>query len=234
MLKDIIKKIESAIPSLFPVNPEQFNDPVALQTGWKRTRSAHANRASSKLVEKSPDLLAYQPSVGGIIFGIAFILIGGLTVLFYILVSQGGSGITIEVAQGSSENVIFLALIGLVFMVAGGMVILLATSPVAFDKTSGVFYKGRRQRRFQDTDYSKNALRFSDIHAIQLLTYLESTSSSNNTGPTRFYPVYEMNLVRHDGERVYVNTYSKSERAQADAAKIGAFVNVPVWDGTNG
>jgi len=228
MLKDIIKKIESAIPSLFPVNPEQFNDPVALQTGWKKLRSAKANRASNKLVEKSPDLLAYQPSVGGIIFGIVFILIGGLAVLFYLLVSQGASGITI----GGAENVIFLAIVGLLFMAAGVMVILLATSPVAFDKTSGVFYKGRRQRRFQDTDHSKNALRFSDIHAIQLLTYL--TSTSNENGPTRYYPVHEMNLVRHDGERVYVNTYNKPDRARADAAKIGAFVNVPVWDGIDG
>ncbi|HAL73952.1 MAG TPA: hypothetical protein DCM45_02525 [Clostridiales bacterium] len=232
MLKDIIKKIDSAIPSLFPVNPERFNDPVALQTGWKKLRSARTNRATNKLVGKSPDLLAYKPSVGGIIFGSVFILIGGLAVLFYILANQGGSGITFEAAPGVSDNLIFLVLVGLVFMAVGVMLIMLATSPVAFDKTAGVFYKGRRQRRFQDTDHSKNALRFSDIHAIQLLTYLQS--SSNENGPPRFYPVYEMNIVRHDGERVNVNTYMKSDRARADAAKIGTFVNIPVWDGIDG
>lgn len=232
MLKDIVNKIDSAIPSLFPVDPTKFNDPVALQTGWKKLRSANTNRASNKLVEKSPDLLAYKPSIGGCIFGSVFILIGVFVVFMYILIGRDNSSITIETASGSSDNLVFLALIGLVCMAIGVLIILLATSPVAFDKNAGVFYKGRRQRRFQDTDHSKNALRFNDIHAIQLLTYLTSTSSNN--GPTRFYTVYEMNLIRHDGQRINVNTYNKSVRARDDAAKIGAFVNVPVWDGIDG
>lgn len=233
MLKDLIKKIDSAIPSLFPVDPARFNDPVAMQTEWKKIRSAKTSRSSNKLVERSSDLLAYKPSVGGSIMGSLFVLIGGFTVLMYVLIERGGNGITIESAAGTTDSLIFLALVGLVFAAIGILIILLATSPVAFDKKAGVFYKGRKQRRLQDFEHSKNAIRFSDIHALQLLTHLESSSGDNNT-PTRYYPVYEMNLVRHDGSRMYVTTYGKSARARDDAAKIGAFVNVPVWDGIDG
>ena len=232
MLKDIVKKIDSAIPSLFPVDPARFSDPVALQTGWKRIRSFNANRASSSLVEINPELLMYKPSVAGIIFGSLFILVGGVVLFFYILIEQGNSNIIFPTASAGLENPIILTLVALVFSAFGIVMIFSSTSPVAFDKQAGIFYKGRRQRRFQDAEHSKNALRFSDIHAIQLLTYLKS--SSNNKGPTRFYLVYEMNLVQHNGERTHVNTYSKPDRARSDAAKIGSFVHAPVWDGIDG
>lgn len=49
MLKDVIKKLDSAIPSLFPVDPTRFNDPVAMQTGWKQVRAGKTSRASNKL-----------------------------------------------------------------------------------------------------------------------------------------------------------------------------------------
>lgn len=67
-----------------------------------------------------------------------------------------------------------------------------------------------------------------------MISRLESTSSNNNNTPTRFYTVFDMNLVRHDGERVYVTTYGKADRAREDARMIAEFINVPVWDGIDG
>ncbi|PKM64373.1 MAG: hypothetical protein CVU96_03100, partial [Firmicutes bacterium HGW-Firmicutes-20] len=62
MLKDIIKKIDSAIPSLFPVNPEKFNDPVALQTEWKGVK-VKSGGASTALVQMDENRLVYKPSI---------------------------------------------------------------------------------------------------------------------------------------------------------------------------
>jgi hypothetical protein len=218
MLKDIIKKIDSIIPSLFPVDASQFNDPVALQTEWKGVRSGKSSGPSAKLVQKDANLLAYKPSILGQVMGVIFFLAGALVIWMYFSLP--------------GDKPWFILLIGPLFVLVGIIIIFQATSPVAFDKSAGLFYKGRRQQRLADATDIKHAARFSDIHAIQLLTRLES-SSDNNT-PTRYYRVYEMNLVKHDGQRIHVMTYGKVTKARDDARTIAEFVKVPVWDGTDG
>ena len=232
MLKDVIKKLDSAIPSLFPVDPTQFNDPVAMQTGWKQVRAGKTSRASNKLMQANPDQLIYKPSMGGRIFGIVIALMGTLPIALYIQMKTGGGGIQVT---GSGDPIIF-ALFGLVFIAAGILVFALATAPVVFDKKLGMFYRGRKQQNNPDAANKKNVMRFNDIHAVQLLTRLETSNNTNNdqirTAP-RIYKVHDLNLVRHDGERICVTTYMKADRAREDAARIGAFVNVPVWDGSD-
>jgi len=123
-----------------------------------------------------------------------------------------------------------------VFVAAGILVFALATAPVVFDKKLGMFYRGRKQRNNPDAANKKNVMPFSDIHAVQLLTRLETNNNSSNDqvrSVPRVYKVHDLNLVRHDGERICVTTYMKVDRAREDAARIGAFVNVPVWDGTD-
>jgi hypothetical protein len=229
MLKDVINKIDSAIPSLFPVDPTQFHDPVATQTGWKQVRSAKVARASNKLIQTDPDQLVYKPSIGGRIMGVILALAGAFAIFLYTQIKAGSGGITFESGSGDP---IFIALFGLALIVVGVVIFMFATSPVVFDKRLGMFYRGRKQRNQPDAANSKNALRFSDIHAVQLLSRLESSKSNDRALP-RFYKVHDLNLVKHDGERLYITTYSKVNRAREDAAKIGAFVQVPVWDGSD-
>lgn len=228
MIKDVIKKIDHAIPSLFPVDPKQFNDPVAELTEWKQVRSAKTSRASNKLIQAGPDQLVYKPSMAGRIFGIVFILMGALPIALYLSSQFGDKSVTVT----SSGDPIIMVLIGLVFMGAGVLMFLLATAPVVFDKKLGMFYRGRKQKNNPDATSSKNALMFSDIHAIQLLTRLESSQNKDQVRP-RFYKVHDLNLVKHDGERLFITTYMKPDQAKADATTIGAFVNVPVWDGSD-
>lgn len=238
MLKDVIKRIDNAIPSAFPVDPTRFNDPVAMQTGWKQVRSGRLSRASSKLVQAGPDRLVYKPSIGSRIMGVVMVLVGALSIYLYFQARSGQGGAT---STQSSGDPIFIALFGLVFVAVGVLLILLANSPVVFDKQLGLFYRGRKQQKNPDAASRKNALRFSEVHAVQLLTRLERINntgsgdrmnSSNRTYP-RYFKVHDLNLVRHDGERLYVTTYSKAECARTDAAMIGALINVPVWDGSD-
>ena len=218
MLKDLIKKIDSAIPNLFPVNAAQFNDPVALQTEWKGVRSGKTSGASSVLVQKDTNLLAYKSSKVGYIMGVIFVLAGLLIFGLYFLIP--------------GVKPWFILLIGLLFAAVGVLIFIQASSPVVFDKSAGLFYKGRRQRNMPDAADVKHAASFSDIHAIQLLTRLESSSS--NEGPTHYYRVYEMNLVKHDAQRIHVMTYGKTSRAREDARTIAEFIGIPVWDGIDG
>jgi len=218
MLKDIIKKIDSALPSLFPVNPAQFNDPVALQTEWKPVRTSRSGASSNKLIQRDANLLIYKPSIMGWIMGIIFGLIGA-------------SGIAAFLIMADDQPYLLLA-VGLLFAGVGVLIFFQASTPVAFDKSLGMFYKGRKQQRLADATDTKHTALFSDIHAIQMLSRLES--SSNDNSPTRYYTVYDLNLVRHDGQRLYVTTYGKSERAREDARMIAEFINAPVWDGIDG
>jgi len=219
MLKDIIKKIDSALPSLYPVNPAQFNDPVALQTEWKPVRTSRSGASSNKLIQKDANLLVYKPSILGRIMGIIFTLIGASVIAVFFTLTD--------------DQPYLVLVVGLIFAGVGVLVFFQASTPVAFDKSIGMFYKGRKQQKLADATDTKHTALFSDIHAIQMLSRLESTSSDNNT-PSRFYTVYDMNLVRHDGQRVFVATYGKSEKAREDARMIAEFINVPVWDGIDG
>ncbi len=222
MLKEIIKKIDSAIPSLFPVNAEQFNDPVALRTEWKGIRVKSGG--PSTLVIEVENRLFYKPSIIGYVFGVVFILAGLFIFGLYFIFS--------------SEMPWFLMLVGLAFALAGVAALFQASTPVVFDKTLGLFYKGRKQKKMPDTNDAKHSLSFSEIHAIQLLTRLEQITDSagdkNSIRRTRYYRVYEMNLVKHDGERMYVTTYNKDEKARHDARTIADFIGVPIWDGIDG
>lgn len=220
MLKELVKKIDSAIPCLFPVDPVQFNDPVALQTEWKAVRTSRSGASSNKLIQKDANLLAYKPSLMGRIMGIIFALAGSSVIAVYFSLTD--------------DQAIVLLVVGLIFAAAGVLIFFQASTPVAFDKSIGMFYKGRKQQKLADAADTKHTARFSDIHAIQMISRLESTSSNNNNTPTRFYTVFDMNLVRHDGERVYVTTYGKADRAREDARMIAEFINVPVWDGIDG
>ncbi len=218
MLKELIKRIDSAIPSLFPVDAAQFNDPVAFQTEWKGVRSGKTSGASSVLVQRDANLLAYKSSIAGFIMGVFFILSGLFIFGLYFFI------------PGTKPW--FILIIGLVFTLVGILIFRQASSPVAFDKTSRLFYKGRRQRSMPDETDVKHAARFDDVHAIQLLTRLESSSSNN--GPTHYYRVYEMNLVKHDAQRIHVMTYGKALKAREDAKLISEFINIPIWDGIDG
>lgn len=217
MLKDIIKKIDSAIPSLFPVNAAQFNDPVALKTEWKGVRMKSGG-PSTVLVQMDENRLGYKPSIAGYIMGVIFILIGAIIFGLYFF------------AVGDKPW--FILLVGLIFPLVGVLILVQASAPVVFDRTASMFYRGRKQQNTMDSTNSKHALSFNDIHAIQLLTRLES--SKQQDGPTHYYRVYEMNLVKHDSERMHVNTYGKAEVARHDAATIADFIRVPVWDGIDG
>ena len=218
MLKELIKRIDSAIPSLFPVDAVQFNDPIALQTEWKGVRSGKTSGASSVLVQRDANLLTYKSSIAGFIMGVVFFLLGLSVFGLYFFV------------PGTKPW--FILLIGLAFSLVGVLIFGQASSPVVFDKSARLFYKGRRQRNMPDETDVKHAARFDDVHAIQLLTRLESSNSNN--GPTHYFRVYEMNLVKHDAQRIHVMTYGKALKAREDAKLISEFINTTIWDGIDG
>lgn len=223
MLKDIIKKIDSAIPSFFPVNAAQFNDPVALKTEWKGVRMKSGS-SSSVLVQKDENRLTYKPSIIGYVMGIIFIIVGLLIFGMYFFFSGDAPW--------------FIMVFGAIFALAGIIMLTQAGSPIVFDRTERMFYRGRKQQKAPDVTDTKHALSFNDIHAIQLLTRLEShrddSGNRNGFSRTHFYKVYEMNLVKHDGDRMYVNTYGKFANARHDANTLADFIGVPVWDGIDG
>lgn len=105
---------------------------------------------------------------------------------------------------------------------------LFSGSAVVFDKNMGLFYRGPKP-----TGDTKQAVRLEDVHALQLLSRKGGVRSNENK-PGRFLHVYELNLVKHDGERLHVMSYYDKNNARADADAMGEWLAVPVWDGIEG
>ena len=195
-------------------------DPIADQTKWSPLVSGGANFKTRELVQTQPDRLSFKATGSSKLFTAFFVGLSLVTVL---------GGLAVE--EGS-----ILLIIGSIFLIASIFLFRHSTQPIVFDQTLGLHWKGTLHPR-DSAESASGATRFFDIHAIQIISELVRSSSSSSTSSrsrreTRYYYSYELNLVLKDGSRVNVIDHGDRQAVRADAAQVGAFIGVPVWDAT--
>lgn len=126
------------------INPDLFNDPLALKTDWKQCNMLGSNFCSEKLVRTDPNRVEFRRTKGVLAMYIGFIAVG--------------AAILILSKLSSVEAILF----GLMFILIGAGLILFADKHTVFDKTTSSFSKGRRKAEQASCDISS-------IHAIQLI-----------------------------------------------------------------
>ncbi|VAW25706.1 hypothetical protein MNBD_BACTEROID06-1726, partial [hydrothermal vent metagenome] len=154
--------------------------------------------------------MEYKPSIGSIVFGFIFLLVGlGVSGFFF-----------------SNDVSLFLLLFGFAFAAVGFFIIKSALNPIVFDKTVGFFWKGRKTPSMvADISELKVATKLDDIYGIQVIK--EYIRSSNKGKDTSYYS-YEINLILNSGERLNVVDYGNANAILKDASRISKFLNTPV------
>ena len=222
MFVDKVKNLLHSFENPVVVDPEKFQNPLAEKISWQGMGKNNPSSTSTVLFEREPGVLSYKPSMTGWVFSLIFILTGFLSVVVYFFIP----------VTGDAPKWLLL-LVGVLFMVVGVYIFLQSSRTIAFDENRGIFYRGKKAEGSMETKGRQSTVPFSDIHALQLLLRMSRVSTTDNR-PDRFVPVYELNLVKADGERVHVITYSHSEKAREVAYMLSDRLHVPVWDGIDG
>lgn len=100
--------------------------------------------------------------------------------------------------------------------------------PFTLDRELGIYWNGagrKSPRRVRVSD--ERAGRLEDIHAVQIVS---ERVHSREAGT---FDSHEINLVLGHGRRVNVCDHGDLAGTRADAARIAAFLDVPLWDASD-
>lgn len=201
MLEDNLQKARSR-----GYDPIRFGDPVALKTEWVPTEVGGANFCTHRLVRSGQWKMKFRVTFG--------------TVFMFLLIFLAGIGILILTGFSPSDVLPFV--IGLVFTLSGGFLLVLKTKPITIDMVSGYFYTGRKgPGEYFGSDNPKIA-KLLNVHALQLIAWYVRGKRS--------YYTYEINLVLNNGNRIPVVSHGNKRKIREDADALSAFLNKPVWD----
>ena len=203
------------LPAAF--DPSRIGDSLAMKTEWSPMQGRGGNFRTHKLVEVDPDRMAFRATTGGLLFALAFLVLGVLVVFLML------KGVVSGLATGNLNlNGLAPLPIGLLFPAVGGYLLYSWTTPIVFDRRIGLFWKGWTEPvEGSDGTPPGNVASFKEIHALQLMP----TSAIQHRA-------YELNLVMVDGERRHVVVYAggSRKRLREDAAILAGFLGRPVWD----
>ncbi len=191
------------------------DDPVALKVSWDPKKPGGSNFKAQK-IEESRDAIVISRSLGATLFYTIFAIPGLLAVVIgtpYMAMSEGLGG------------AFFMLVWGLIF---GGVGIFMfwRSKPFTINKTRGVYFWGKPSKQVMLNDRMLQG-HVDGIHAIQLVS--ERIRSSSNSGGSRTYTSYEMNLVFKDAERLNIMDHGKSSEVDRSALIIAAYLDVPIW-----
>jgi len=197
-------------PNLDRSRPGQFTDEVARKTQWSPLRDSGSLR-SRRLSQVNAHRCECPPTLE--IKGVSLFFITGGIAAFFLLSREGFTFSTIVLSLGA------LAIIS-----AGIAMMYLASAPIVFDKTTGLFWKGRRSPDLSIfmTD-PQNLARLADIHAIQLISKLQT----DNIGV-----FCELNLVMDNGRRIHVLDQRNADMIREYGKTLSRFLEKPFWDAT--
>ena len=200
------------------VDPSRFSDPVADGTEWGPAKKGGSNFRTHKLASFGGQRIEFKGTIGGIIFGIIFLLAGvGAIVGFSIFMSTSES-LEFELPM------IIPYIFGTIFTLVGFFIYRSMTAPIVFDKGLGHFWKGRKSpREVFNIDSIKVHAELEQIHALQLLSEYCHTDKSH-------YYSYELNLILKDSSRINVIDHGNLNKLREDANILAEFLGVSIWD----
>jgi hypothetical protein len=186
------------------LNPKNFKDPVAQKTEWTPIfKESNGNFKIKRLSQVGETRVEFKsPASSRVIYRNCALI--GLAALAAMVITKNGS-IVIRVLA------LFAALVG-----CWGLY--MQSQPIGFNKTSGVFKRGRKQ-----------TVKFDDIYALQLISRVVQVKTPPK-GELQKINTYELNLVLNDGSRVNVVAHGGSKEIREDGDTISNFINKPLWD----
>lgn len=202
-------------PAAEPAQPSEGDD-----IDWTPLEEGGSNFKTHHLVQVSSSRLEVRPSIQMLLVCALFMVLGG---------GVGGVFVVIGIRDGDLMQAVIPGLMGLVFVLAGTLLLKSASKRRVFDLSLGGYWRGSAKLSdpralTAQTDW----VRLQDIKAIQLLR--EGVTSTSDNGRRSSYWSYEMNLVLNDGRRINVMDHGKQASIRQDAEVIGRFLGVPVLD----
>ena len=133
------------------------------------------------------------------------------------------AGILILFYTFSGNFSTFALFLGLGFTLFGGYLIYFQMAPIVFDKSSGMFSKGRNNGgKAPDIKNPKNIMDLESIHALQLLwkpVYRQKQ-----------YYSYDLNLILKNGKRIFILSHADKNAMKEDVSVLSGFLGKPLWD----
>jgi hypothetical protein len=174
-----------------------------------------SNFKSHTLIKKSSSILAYKPSIGGVLFCFIFLTIGLGAIITYTLSYL--KWITINIPDSW-----IMLIFGGAFSFVGGFIAYLWFKPRVFNKNLGLYYKSYKADLQKTNKHSKDQIQLNKIIAIQIIgEFISDIDSSYNS--------FELNLALNDGSRRNVVDHGNIKSIIDDAHILSDFLNVPIW-----
>ena len=198
----------------------QLNDPIATKISWNPVKRDGNFFCARKLIEVNPDKIVFRISITALLISLLFIYMGGAAIINSLFSGPK----YVNFARDGVEVTIMFYLIYVGFLILGGHLLYIHSTPIVFDKRIGIFQKGYKvQYQIYDSKAIINLVKLDKIYAIQLLSEYCYGHKYN------FYS-YELNLVLDDGSRINVVDHARKNKIRKDAESLSKFLGVPVWD----
>jgi hypothetical protein len=208
--KSLLDLAKTLMPEAFkpPIDPARFGDPLALRVDWGPASRGGEGMRTHRLKAVGRDRLEFRMAIGSMLLS-TLVLLLGVTFVYY------------GVSHREDHRWWMQILAGLVLFGAGMAIFVMHRSAV-FDRKSGWFYRGRKPT----LPRKGSVVLLSHIHAIQILSEVCSGAKGGS------FRSYEINIVLNDGTRHNVIDHGALSKIRVDAARLGQFLDVPVWDAT--
>ncbi len=205
--------VQSASTPVF--DPAVFNHELASKTSWSPKAGGGANFKTKTLEVVSDNELRYKASSFGKIFG-------GIFILFPLIFI--GIGIATIINQGFNIESLLFALFPLVFIGVGIFFIKKFNTTTSFNKSTGYFYKGKKQQvKSLTVTEDAHTFKLDTIKALQILP-------ERVRGDKSSYTSYEINLIFEDGSRYNVVDHGHRKSIEQDAVVLSDFLGIPAWN----
>ncbi|AEE20667.1 hypothetical protein JM84_1994 [Dokdonia sp. Hel_I_63] len=205
--------VQSASTPVF--DPAVFNHELASKTSWSPKAGGGANFKTKTLEVVSDNELRYKASSFGKIFG-------GIFILFPLIFI--GISIATIINQGFNIESLLFALFPLLFIGVGIFFIKKFNTTTSFNKSTGYFYKGKKQQvKSLTVTEDAHTFKLETIKALQILPERVSGDKSS-------YTSYEINLIFEDGSRYKVVDHGHRKSIEQDAVVLSDFLGIPAWN----
>ena len=215
-INDRTKASMENVISTYPVPEAVREDSFASAVSWKPLLPGGSNFTTHKLEYVAEDQVAFASTIGARLFTLAFAGVGSLVFLI---------GLVLLTSSVNFFPGLMMIVFGGLFAAVGIWMFFRFDEAIMFDKERGLYWKANKPPRLeQKTVKRSNCCLLEDVAGIQLLA--EKVGSQGSA----FFS-YELNLVLSDSSRVQVIDHSNLDQIRMDAATLGTFLEVPVWDG---
>ena len=200
---------------MFQQRIAELGDEIAKKTSWIPLSSGGANFSTHCLKEDKEGNYYVTSTWQSFVLSWVFFLVS-IVSLLTIYNSQNST---------SSQDSMWV-LVPIIFIGVGIFLIIQCFKKKIFDFPVQSFYSYFFRKK---TDWFEGGIPLGNIHALQIISSLHSSSRSTEIWGRRYYN-YEINIVLKNADRKHICIFSDINMCQESAWKIAQRLNVPVWD----